>query len=134
MRAGARVRTGVMKRASSIAAVRSAVWRWRARGEHVAFVPTMGAIHAGHLSLVRRARGGGPGPARRGAGRGRGRVVASIFVNPLQFGPREDLSAYPRDLAGDIAKLQALGVAVVFTPEAAAASSLVYFCPSHRAI
>jgi pantoate--beta-alanine ligase len=106
-----RVRTGAMKRASSIAAVRSAVARWRARGEHVGFVPTMGAIHAGHLSLVRRAQAGGPGGVR-------GRVVASIFVNPLQFGPHEDFRRYPRPLRRDRALLAKAGVDLLWEPRA----------------
>ena len=79
----------------------------RKKGAKIALVPTMGALHAGHLALI--------GAAAQKADT----VVVSIFVNPLQFGPREDLSGYPRDLAGDIAKLQQLGVAAVFTPEAA---------------
>jgi pantoate--beta-alanine ligase len=78
----------------------------RKRGERVGFVPTMGALHAGHLALAREAR-------RRAAF-----VVASIFVNPTQFGPGEDLSRYPRDLDGDLAKLASLGVDAVFAPEA----------------
>lgn len=69
-------------------------------------VPTMGALHAGHLSLVEQARAWGT-------------VVVSIFVNPLQFGPGEDYSHYPRDLDRDLALLQPLDVAAVFAPDAA---------------
>ena len=72
----------------------------------VGFVPTMGALHEGHLSLVRRAR------AECGV------VVASIFVNPLQFGAGEDLARYPRTFEADCAALEAEGVAVLFAPEA----------------
>jgi pantoate--beta-alanine ligase len=80
----------------------------RARGERVGFVPTMGALHEGHLSLVRAARKHAPF------------VAVSIFVNPTQFGPNEDFSRYPRDLDGDIAKLATAGANVVFCPEASA--------------
>ncbi len=77
----------------------------RQRGERVGVVPTMGALHAGHLSLVREAR-------RRSAF-----VVVTIFVNPTQFGPNEDLARYPRDVAGDLAKLETVGVDAVFVPD-----------------
>lgn len=77
-------------------------------GGRVAFVPTMGALHDGHLALVDEAR------------RRADLVVMSIFVNPLQFGPAEDLSRYPRDLAGDAAKARARGVGLLFTPDVSA--------------
>jgi pantoate--beta-alanine ligase len=77
----------------------------RARGERVAFVPTMGALHAGHLALLQEGR-------RRGQ-----RVALSIFVNPTQFGPREDLARYPRDLPGDLGKAASAGTDVAFVPE-----------------
>jgi pantoate--beta-alanine ligase len=101
-----------MRRTSSRAAVRAAVARWKARGERVEFVPTMGAIHAGHLSLVRRARG---------------RVVASIFVNPLQFGPREDYRRYPRPARRDRALLAGAGVDLLWEPAVAD-----LYPPGHR--
>jgi pantoate--beta-alanine ligase len=81
--------------------------RWRRRAERVAFVPTMGGLHAGHLSLVRRAR--------QAVGR-RGRVVVSIYVNPTQFGPGEDFSSYPRRLKRDLSDCRQADVDVVFTP------------------
>jgi pantoate--beta-alanine ligase len=91
----------------TVAAVRRVVAGWRRTGLGVAFVPTMGAIHAGHLSLMARAR------------RGSDRVVASIFVNPLQFGPHEDYRRYPRPLSRDKALLSAAGVDLLWLPEAA---------------
>jgi pantoate--beta-alanine ligase len=78
----------------------------RARGERIAFVPTMGALHDGHVTLLREAR-------RLGA-----RLALSIFVNPTQFGPNEDLARYPRDLPGDLAKAAGAGTDVAFVPEA----------------
>ena len=93
-----------MRRVRSVAALRSAVTAFRRRGESVAFVPTMGAIHAGHLSLVARAR------------KSADRVVASIFVNPLQFGPHEDLARYPRPVARDRAAFARAGVDLLWEP------------------
>jgi pantoate--beta-alanine ligase len=77
---------------------------WRARRETVALVPTMGNLHAGHLSLVQRARELGEC------------VAVSIFVNPLQFGPNEDFARYPRTLDADVALLRQAGADVVFAP------------------
>ena len=77
----------------------------RRAGERVAFVPTMGALHAGHASLMRRARAATDGP-----------VVVSIFVNPMQFAPGEDLDRYPRTLDADLEVCAAEGVDVVFAP------------------
>jgi pantoate--beta-alanine ligase len=78
----------------------------RAEGQTVGFVPTMGALHAGHRSLIARAR------------EECGLVAVSIFVNPLQFGPSEDLASYPRDPDRDVALLERTGVDVAFTPSA----------------
>ena len=80
----------------------------RAAGERIALVPTMGALHEGHLALVDEAR------------RRADRVVLSLFVNPLQFGPSEDLTRYPRDLEGDRARAAGRGVELLFAPEVAA--------------
>jgi pantoate--beta-alanine ligase len=90
--------------ARTVAALREAVAGWRSRQERVGLVPTMGALHRGHLALA--------GAARRDCRR----VVASLFVNPKQFGPREDFTAYPRDEAADLAKFREGGVDLVFAP------------------
>ncbi len=91
----------------TINGVREQVRAWQLAGERVAFVPTMGNLHAGHLSLVARARELAD------------RVVVSIFVNPLQFSAGEDLSAYPRTPEEDAAHLVEAGVDMLFLPEEA---------------
>jgi pantoate--beta-alanine ligase len=93
--------------ARSVAELRARVRAWRAERLTIGFVPTMGALHAGHLALMRQAR------ARCD------RVMASIFVNPTQFAPHEDLSRYPRDEAGDLAKLAGAGVHLAYLPTVA---------------
>jgi len=80
----------------------------RRDGHRIAVVPTMGALHDGHLALVRAARGKADV------------VILTIFVNPTQFGPNEDLAKYPRDEAGDLAKARAAGIDLAFCPEVAA--------------
>jgi pantoate--beta-alanine ligase len=85
--------------------LRAACDEARRRGERVGFVPTMGALHDGHLALVRAA-------ASRASF-----VAVSIFVNPTQFGPSEDFAKYPRDLAGDVEKLARVGASLVFAPD-----------------
>jgi pantoate--beta-alanine ligase len=86
--------------------LRTLLARARARDLYVGFVPTMGALHAGHLRLVTEARRVAPF------------VVVSIFVNPTQFGAGEDFGRYPRDLEGDVAKCASVGTDVVFAPDA----------------
>jgi pantoate--beta-alanine ligase len=86
------------------AALRAQVASWRGAGDTIALVPTMGALHAGHLELVALAKA-----------RCR-RAIASIFVNPAQFAPHEDFDRYPRDEAGDLAKLAGVGCDLVWSP------------------
>lgn len=86
------------------AALGRAVADWRGAGARIVLVPTMGALHEGHLTLVKEAKTNGR------------RVVASIFVNPTQFGPSEDFSRYPRDLEADLALLGRAGVDAAWTP------------------
>lgn len=93
-----------MQTVTTIAEVRAIVAAWRAAGARVAFVPTMGNLHAGHIRLITEAR------------RQADTVVASIFVNPLQFGVNEDFAAYPRTLAADQDKLTAAGCDLLFAP------------------
>jgi pantoate--beta-alanine ligase len=92
---------------ASIAAMQGLALRWKQAGTRIGLVPTMGCLHAGHLSLVRRAR--------QGVGK-RGVVALSIYVNPTQFGPKEDFSKYPRDLKRDLKLCRTAGVDVVFAP------------------
>ena len=89
----------------SVAELRKRIARWRAINQKVALVPTMGNLHAGHIALVKRARELAD------------RVVVSIFVNPLQFGPKEDFAAYPRTPDADRLQLAVAGTDLVFAPE-----------------
>ncbi|GJE76280.1 pantoate--beta-alanine ligase [Methylorubrum suomiense] len=91
-------------RFQSVDALRAQVATWRRAGERIVLVPTMGALHAGHLALVAHARAMGQ------------RVVVSIFVNPTQFGPNEDFSRYPRDTEADLALLAGAGADAAWLP------------------
>jgi pantoate--beta-alanine ligase len=92
----------------TVATLRRAVMPWRHAGERIALVPTMGALHAGHLALVRAAR------------RRARRLVVSIFVNPAQFAPHEDFASYPRTFDTDLAALADIGIDLVWAPPAEA--------------
>ncbi|MFM9844458.1 MAG: pantoate--beta-alanine ligase [Dongiaceae bacterium] len=91
----------------TIADLRAIVAAWRNNNETIGLVPTMGALHDGHLSLAAHSRAGNK------------RTIATLFVNPTQFGPKEDLAAYPRDEAADLAKLQAANVDALYAPSVA---------------
>lgn len=105
---------GALRVVRTVPGVRRTVTAWRKAGERVAFVPTMGYFHEGHLSLMRRARRFGD------------RVVVSIFVNPAQFGSGEDLDRYPRDLPRDLRLAREAGVDLCFVPAAG-----VLYPPGH---
>lgn len=94
-----------MQIATTIEEVRTLVKTWKEEGATVGFVPTMGYLHEGHGSLISRAR------------EDNDKVVVSIFVNPMQFGPGEDLESYPRDLEKDSAYCESLGADLIFHPE-----------------
>ena len=89
----------------TVAELRAAVTQYRRSGASIGLVPTMGALHDGHLTLVRSAK------------LDNARVIATIFVNPKQFGPTEDLARYPRDEAADVAMLKELGTDLLFAPD-----------------
>ena len=95
-----------MKIVGTVKEVREQVKEWKKQGLSVGFVPTMGYLHEGHKSLMDVAR------------KGNDKVVVSIFVNPMQFGPTEDLATYPRDLDHDAALCESAGVDLIFHPEA----------------
>ena len=94
-----------MKIVETIAEVREQVKQWRKEGLTVGLVPTMGYLHEGHKSLIDRAVAEND------------RVVVSVFVNPMQFGPSEDLESYPRDLKHDAELAEAHGCDMIFNPE-----------------
>lgn len=104
-----------MQTVTDAAAIRAAIRGWRAAGQNVGFVPTMGNLHAGHHSLLKLARARAD------------RVVASVFVNPTQFGPGEDFERYPRTLAQDQAGLAEAGCDILFAPDV---STLYPFGPA----
>ena len=95
-----------MKIVGTVKEVREQVKEWKKQGLSVGFVPTMGYLHEGHKSLMDAAR------------KGNDKVVVSIFVNPMQFGPTEDLATYPTDLDHDAALCESAGVDLIFHPEA----------------
>lgn len=94
-----------MERYGEIKKIRETVKQWKKDGLSIGFVPTMGYLHEGHLSLIQAAR------------KGNDRVVVSIFVNPMQFGPNEDLASYPRDLEKDARLCEGAGADLIFHPQ-----------------
>lgn len=97
---------GIMQKIETTAEMREVAGRWRAAGDQVVLVPTSGALHPGHREMMRAAKRQG------------GRVVVSVFVNPLQFGPNENLASYPRPVESDLALCAEEGVDAVFLPGA----------------
>lgn len=98
-------RDSAIRTVHTVAALRAQIQQWRAAGDRIALVPTMGALHAGHVALMNAARERAE------------RVIVTIFVNPTQFAPTEDLSRYPRTLDADLAKAEAAAVDVAFVPD-----------------
>ena len=94
----------MMETVRTAAPLRALIREWRGAGERIAFVPTMGNLHAGHLALVRQARDSAA------------RVVVSVFVNPMQFGPSEDYASYPVTQAADEALLDEAATDLLFLP------------------
>jgi pantoate--beta-alanine ligase len=105
-----------MQTVQDVPALRAAIRGWRSKGQSVGFVPTMGNLHAGHQSLIKLARARNE------------RVVASVFVNPTQFGPNEDFERYPRTLLQDQAALTDEGCDLLFAPDVA---TMYPFGPQH---
>ena len=94
-----------MQIATTVKEVREQVKQWKKEGLQIGFVPTMGYLHEGHQSLIKKAV------------EENDKVVVSIFVNPMQFGPTEDLASYPRDLEKDSALCESTGANLIFHPE-----------------
>lgn len=112
---------------NSIKEIKSEIKNWRAKGLKIALVPTMGALHEGHLSLIKKAKTECD------------KVVVSVFVNPIQFGPSEDFEKYPRTLEADLKLCDNEGVDIVFAPNAIemygknklSNDTLTYVCPPY---
>lgn len=112
---------------NSIKEIKSEIKNWRAKGLKIALVPTMGALHEGHLSLIKKAKAECD------------KVVVSVFVNPIQFGPSEDFEKYPRTLEADLKLCDNEGVDIVFAPNAIemygknklSNDTLTYVCPPY---